>query len=72
MLLCHMSFFLNVYLSYVASIYVMYQFSIFFPRQSQRKRSKQKGLVEFGLYNPEHLHAFRIIKSGNPQNHFGR
>jgi len=66
-----LTFFFNVYLSYVASIYVMYLYSIFFPRQSQRKRSKQKGLVQFRLYNPDHLHAFRIIKSGNPQKYFG-
>jgi hypothetical protein len=38
--LCYYGFFKTFYLSYVASIYVMYLCSIFFPRHSQRKRSK--------------------------------
>jgi len=33
-------FFLTVYLSYVASVYVMYLCFYFFSRHSQRKRSK--------------------------------
>ena len=57
-------FFLTVNLYYAASIYVMYLCSIFF-KAFATQTIQIKGLMQFGLYNPEHLHAFRIIKSAH-------
>jgi len=57
--LCYWLFFLF----YVVFIYVMYLFSKPFPM----KMLKIQGLMSFGFYNPDKLHAFRNIKSELPQ-----
>jgi len=59
-------FSLTFYLSYVASIYVMYLCSIF-SKPFSTKTIQIKGLIRSELYNSDKLHAFRNIKSRTPQ-----
>ena len=51
-------FFLTVYLSYVP-LFLFLTVQI-------------KGLMQFRLYDPEGIYAFRITESGTPQQHFSR
>ena len=41
-------------------------FVLFFSKAFTTKTIQIKGLVQFGLYNPEKLHVIRFIKSGTP------
>jgi len=52
--------FLTVYLSYVPLF-------LFFFKAFATKTIQIKDLMQSELYNPEWIHAFRLIKSGNPQ-----
>jgi len=45
---------------------------LFFSKTFATKTVQIKGLMQYIFYNPEGIHAFRIIKSENPQWHFGR
>ena len=40
---------------------------LFFSKAFATKTIQIKGLMQFGLYNPEGIHAFQIMKYGNPQ-----
>ena len=46
-------------------LYMLCTFVLFFSKAFVTKTIQIKGLVQFRLDNPEHLHAFQIIKSGH-------
>jgi len=48
-------------------LFMLCTFVLFFSKAFATKMIQIKGLMQFGLYNLEKIHAFRIIKSGKPQ-----
>jgi len=59
--------FFKLFICLMLLLFMLCTFVSIFFKTFTTKTIQIKGLMQFGLYNPEGIHAFQIMKYGNPQ-----